>query len=68
MGFSFSGANLYFSYFNRFCLKKRQSSKQAQMGSNMEEVHGPDASQPFLGESEPKAKWQQTQVQICKYY
>ncbi|ROW01941.1 hypothetical protein VMCG_05620 [Cytospora schulzeri] len=49
------------------CVKRRKPGKQSDMaGSNVEDVHGPDASQPFLGESEPKAKWQQTQVNITE--
>lgn len=49
-----------------FCYKRRKSGKQSSMmGSNTEEAHGPESSQPFLVDSEePKAKWQQTQVNI----
>lgn len=37
--------------------------------SNVEEVNGPDASQPFLG-TEPDAKWKQAQsrVSMCQYF
>lgn len=64
---TFLGANqVFFFFLNRLCLKKRQSNKQGMMDSNVEESQGLDASQPFLGESEPKAKWQQTQVSICE--
>ncbi|KUI60300.1 hypothetical protein VP1G_07502 [Cytospora mali] len=47
-----------------FCLNKRKAKEQSVTGSNMEDAQGSDPSQPFLGESEPKAKWHQPQVNI----
>lgn len=51
----------------RICCKRRARKQNAMAPSNVEEVHGPDVSQPFLG-TEPAAKWKQAQsrVSMCQ--
>lgn len=47
----------------RICCKRRARKQNAMARSNVEEVHGPNASQPFLG-VEPAAKWKQAQSHV----
>ncbi|KAK7740998.1 hypothetical protein SLS53_005061 [Cytospora paraplurivora] len=51
-----------------FCCKKRGARKQKTRDFNpdMGEVHAHETSQPFLGGSEPNAKWKQTNVDITE--
>lgn len=42
---------------------KRRARNNAMAGSNVSQVHGPDASQPFL-RAEPAARWKQEQARV----
>lgn len=57
---------LTMSAYLRLCCKRRTRKYNAIARSNVEEVQGPDASQPFLG-AEPDPKWKQahSRVSIC---
>lgn len=54
------------AYF-RLCCRRRTRKYNAIARSNVEEVQGPDASQPFLG-AEPDPKWKQahSRVSMCQ--
>lgn len=51
------------NHYFRICCKRRARKQNAMARSNVEEVHGPDASQPFLS-AEPAAKWKQAQSRV----